>query len=201
MWIVYRAAVHGFGRRVETELGRLGGGDDDESRPSIARDELGVGRRDAIGKQARTVCIDHPGDRGPEVFHDEGNAGQRPFGYTGGHFRECGLGANLRNRVDVGIPLVDQLQRVLDRFACRQLAGADGCGESGGIELFQAIVDAAEYVTTKPTLVASAATLFFIIRVFENMQRRRGVDAEPDVLETDEVVLLEEIRDLLRERA
>ena len=46
------------------------------------------------------------------------------------------------------------------------------------------IVDAAEYVTTKPTLVASAATLFFIIRVFENRQRRRGVDAEPDVLES-----------------
>ena len=76
-----------------------------------------------------------------------------------------------------------RLQRVLDRFAGGQLAGADRCGESGGIELFQAIVDAAEYVTTKPTLVASAATLFFIIRVFENMQRRRGVDAEPDVLE------------------
>src|SRR5215212_8170794 len=46
-----------------------------------------------------------------------------------------------------------------------------------------------------------AATLFVIIRVFENMQRRRSVDAEPEVLKTDEVVLLGEIRDILRERA
>jgi large-conductance mechanosensitive channel len=45
------------------------------------------------------------------------------------------------------------------------------------------------------------ATLFVIIGTFENMQRRRrGVDEEPDVVKTDEVVLLTEIRDALRQR-
>jgi large conductance mechanosensitive channel protein len=56
------------------------------------------------------------------------------------------------------------------------------------------------FLTALVNFLIIAATLFFIIRVFENMQRRREVDAEPDVLKTDEVVLLGEIRDILRER-
>src|SRR3954453_4789815 len=57
------------------------------------------------------------------------------------------------------------------------------------------------FLTALINFLIIAATLFFIIRVFENMQRRRSVDAEPEVLKTDEVVLLGEIRDILRERA
>ena len=47
-----------------------------------------------------------------------------------------------------------------------------------------------------------AATLFIIIKAFEEMQKRRKVAGE-DVAEdkSDEVVLLGEIRDLLRDRA
>jgi hypothetical protein len=151
VWVVYRAAVDGFGRCVETELGRLGGGDDDESRSSVARDDLGIGRRHAIGKEAGAVGVDHPGDRRPEVFDDERYAGEWAVGENAGRFVERGRGASLGNRVDDGIPFVDPMQRVRDRFAGGQVACADRRGESGGIELVQAIVDAAEYVTAAST--------------------------------------------------
>ncbi len=47
-----------------------------------------------------------------------------------------------------------------------------------------------------------AATIFVIIRAFESLQnrRRKGEIEEPEVVKTDEVVLLEQIRDLLAEK-
>ena len=57
------------------------------------------------------------------------------------------------------------------------------------------------FITALINFLIIAATLFVIIRTFENLQRRRrGVDEEPDVVKTDEVVLLTEIRDALRQR-
>jgi large conductance mechanosensitive channel len=57
------------------------------------------------------------------------------------------------------------------------------------------------FITALINFLIIAATLFVIIRTFENMQRRRrGVDDEPDVVKTDEVVLFTEIRDALRQR-
>jgi large conductance mechanosensitive channel len=57
------------------------------------------------------------------------------------------------------------------------------------------------FITALINFLIIAATLFVIIRSFENMQRRRrGIDDDPDVVKTDEVALLTEIRDVLRQR-
>ena len=57
-----------------------------------------------------------------------------------------------------------------------------------------------KFLTALINFLIIAATLFVIIRAFEAMQKRRGRGDEPEVLKTDEVVVLEEIRDLLRTR-
>jgi large conductance mechanosensitive channel len=58
------------------------------------------------------------------------------------------------------------------------------------------------FLTALVNFLIIAATLFVIIKAFEEMQKRRrgaGEDAAED--KSDEVVLLGEIRDLLRDRA
>jgi large conductance mechanosensitive channel len=58
------------------------------------------------------------------------------------------------------------------------------------------------FLTALINFLIIAATLFVIIKAFEEMQKRRrreGEDAAED--KSDEVVLLSEIRDLLRDRA
>ena len=57
------------------------------------------------------------------------------------------------------------------------------------------------FLTALINFLVIAATLFVIIRAFEEMQKRRKGDGE-DVADdkSDEVVLLGEIRDLLRDR-
>ena len=58
-----------------------------------------------------------------------------------------------------------------------------------------------KFLTALLNFLIIAATLFVIIRAFEEMQKRRkvaGEDAAED--KSDEVVLLSEIRDLLRAR-
>jgi large conductance mechanosensitive channel len=57
------------------------------------------------------------------------------------------------------------------------------------------------FLTAVVNFLIIAATLFVIIKAFEEMQKRRtnaGEDAAED--KSDEVVLLSEIRDLLRDR-
>jgi large conductance mechanosensitive channel len=58
------------------------------------------------------------------------------------------------------------------------------------------------FLTAVVNFLIIAATLFVIIKAFEEMQKRRRRQGE-DVAEdkSDEVVLLSEIRDLMRERA
>jgi large conductance mechanosensitive channel len=58
------------------------------------------------------------------------------------------------------------------------------------------------FLTALINFLIVAATLFVIIKAFEEMQKRRRREGE-DVAEdkSDEVVLLSEIRDLLRDRA
>ncbi len=58
------------------------------------------------------------------------------------------------------------------------------------------------FLTEVVNFVIIAATLFVVIRAFEEMQKRRKASGE-DVAEdrSDEVVLLSEIRDLLRDRS
>jgi large conductance mechanosensitive channel len=59
------------------------------------------------------------------------------------------------------------------------------------------------FLTALVNFLIVAATLFVIIRAFEEMQKRRrgsGPIEEPVEEASDEVVLLAEIRDLLRER-
>lgn len=58
-----------------------------------------------------------------------------------------------------------------------------------------------KFLTAMVNFLIIAATLFVIIRAFEEMQKRRKRDGdEPEEEKTDEVVLLGEIRDLLRDR-
>jgi large conductance mechanosensitive channel len=57
------------------------------------------------------------------------------------------------------------------------------------------------FLTALINFLVIAATLFVIIRAFEELQKRRKAAGEIDDDEqSDEVVLLGEIRDLLRER-
>ena len=57
------------------------------------------------------------------------------------------------------------------------------------------------FLTALINFLIIAATLFVIIRAFEELQKRRKASGEVDEEElSDEVVLLGEIRDLLRER-
>jgi large conductance mechanosensitive channel len=57
------------------------------------------------------------------------------------------------------------------------------------------------FLTALINFLIIAATLFVIIRAFEELQKRRKASGEIEVEEqSDEVVLLSEIRDLLRER-
>ena len=66
----------------------------------------------------------------------------------------------------------------------------------------EGVVYYGRFITALINFLIIAATLFVIIRTFENMQRRRrALEDEPDVVKTDEVVLLTEIRDVLRQRA
>ena len=64
-----------------------------------------------------------------------------------------------------------------------------------------AVVRYGSFLTALINFLIIAATLFVIIRAFEEMQKRRKAQGE-DVAEdkSDEVVLLSEIRDLLSER-
>jgi large conductance mechanosensitive channel len=58
------------------------------------------------------------------------------------------------------------------------------------------------FLTALVNFLIIAATLFVIIRSFEELQKRRRASGEEEPEEkTDEVLLLGEIRDLLRERA
>jgi large conductance mechanosensitive channel len=56
-----------------------------------------------------------------------------------------------------------------------------------------------KFLTALVNFLIIAATIFVIIRAFESLQnrRRKGEIEEPEVVKTDEVVLLEQIRDLL----
>ena len=56
------------------------------------------------------------------------------------------------------------------------------------------------FLTAVINFLIIAATLFVIIRAFEELQKRRGRGDTPEAVKTDEVVVLEEIRDLLRAR-
>jgi large conductance mechanosensitive channel len=59
------------------------------------------------------------------------------------------------------------------------------------------------FLTALINFLIIAATLFVIIRAFEELQKRRrrsGEIDEPEEEKTDEVLLLGEIRDLLRDR-
>ena len=58
------------------------------------------------------------------------------------------------------------------------------------------------FLTALVNFLIIAATIFVIIRAFESLQqrRRKGEVEEPEVVKTDEVLVLEQIRDLLAAR-
>jgi large conductance mechanosensitive channel len=66
----------------------------------------------------------------------------------------------------------------------------------------EGIIYYGRFLTAVINFLIIAATLFFVVRIFETLQRvrRPSVDDVPEVLKSDEVVLLGEIRDLLRAR-
>ena len=59
-----------------------------------------------------------------------------------------------------------------------------------------------KFLTALVNFLIIAATIFVIIRAFESLQhrRRKGEIEEPEEAKTDEVLLLEQIRDLLAEQ-
>ena len=59
-----------------------------------------------------------------------------------------------------------------------------------------------KFLTALVNFLIIAATIFVIIRAFESLQnrRRQGEIEEPEAAKTDEVLLLEQIRDLLAEQ-
>ncbi len=59
-----------------------------------------------------------------------------------------------------------------------------------------------KFLTALVNFLIVAATLFVVIKAFEEMQKRRtrNIDEIPEDEKSDEVVLLTEIRDLLSER-
>ena len=59
-----------------------------------------------------------------------------------------------------------------------------------------------KFLTALVNFLIIAATIFVIIRAFESLQhrRRKGEIEEPEEAKTDEVLVLEQIRDLLAER-
>jgi large conductance mechanosensitive channel len=66
----------------------------------------------------------------------------------------------------------------------------------------EGIIYYGRFLTALINFLIIAATLFVVIKAFEEMQKRRkgaGEDVAED--KSDEVVLLSEIRDLLRDRA
>ncbi|MFN8027206.1 MAG: large conductance mechanosensitive channel protein MscL [Acidimicrobiia bacterium] len=60
-----------------------------------------------------------------------------------------------------------------------------------------------KFLTALVNFLIIAATIFVIIRAFESLQNRRskGEVEEPAAIKTDEVIVLEQIRDLLAERS
>jgi large conductance mechanosensitive channel len=67
--------------------------------------------------------------------------------------------------------------------------------------LGEGVIYYGRFITALINFLLIAATLFVIIRAFEELQKRRRAKGEVDEEElSDEVVLLGEIRDLLRER-
>ena len=68
-------------------------------------------------------------------------------------------------------------------------------------ELNDAVIRYGSFLTALINFLIIAATLFVIIKAFEEMQKRRkGAGEDVDEEKTDEVVLLGEIRDLLAQR-
>ena len=64
-----------------------------------------------------------------------------------------------------------------------------------------AVIYYGRFLTALVNFLIIAATLFVIIKAFEEMQKRRkGAGEDVDEEKSDEVVLLSEIRDLLAER-
>ena len=70
------------------------------------------------------------------------------------------------------------------------------------LTLGDGIVSYGKFLTALVNFLIIAATLFVVIRAFESLQRRRrsGDVEEPEEAKTDEVLLLEQIRDLLAEK-
>jgi large conductance mechanosensitive channel len=69
------------------------------------------------------------------------------------------------------------------------------------ITINDAVIRYGSFLTALVNFLIIAATLFVVIRAFEELQkRRRKGGEEPEDEKSDEVVLLGEIRDLLRER-
>ena len=68
--------------------------------------------------------------------------------------------------------------------------------------LHDGVIYYGKFLTALVNFLIVAATLFVVIKAFEEMQKRRtrNIDEIPEDEKSDEVVLLTEIRDLLSER-
>ncbi|HEX9466843.1 MAG TPA: large conductance mechanosensitive channel protein MscL [Acidimicrobiia bacterium] len=69
--------------------------------------------------------------------------------------------------------------------------------------LGEGIIYYGRFLTALINFLIIAGTMFVVVRIFETLQRvhRPNVDDKPEELKSDEVILLGEIRDLLRSRS
>ena len=124
-----RTSKDGLGGGIEAELGSARRGDDDQSGPAVAGDQLRVGGGDALGEQARPVGVHHAGHRLLQILDDKGHARERARRQPGGHVIEGLFGARLGDGVDLSRPLCHHIDRGLDDLPSRQLASANGVGD------------------------------------------------------------------------
>ena len=73
-----RAVQHRLGRRHQGELGRRGGADDHQAGRAVAAHELGVGGRDVVAQERRSLGVADAGDRRQVVLDEHRRAGERP---------------------------------------------------------------------------------------------------------------------------
>jgi large conductance mechanosensitive channel len=79
-----------------------------------------------------------------------------------------------------------------------------GCHAQNGVSVCKGTVRYGSFLTSVTNFLIIAAAIFVMIKAFERLQAIRKRDAEEaadNPLASDEVALLTEIRDLLRERA
>ena len=116
------------------ELGGVGLAQDDETRPSVTANQLGVLARDMAEECPRALGLAGPAEGRPEVLEEEWNTRERPVrqrfrGFSAGSIEEPG-----DHRVQGGVDRLDPGDGRLDELDGRDLLATDEPGLVEGVE-------------------------------------------------------------------